>query len=180
MEVAAQVAQFHERRQLTVPRRFQLTEVLAQLRRDVLVAEELVDLLLAAGLEDLARLDVLDAVLGDGQPAPNGVLAQGDVVVLRAGEVLEQVAVEARRNDTQIEAQAVVRDDRRLRLASGGDLLDPAELGEVLGQLAGLGRRRDDVEIAKRLLAPADAAGLGDLQRRRMLTEHGDDGLNRG
>src|SRR5437762_7895189 len=82
VEVAAQVAQLYERRQLTLPRRFQLTEVLAQLRRDVLVAEELVDLLLAAGLEDLARLDVLYAGPGDGQPVPNGALAQGDDVVL--------------------------------------------------------------------------------------------------
>ena len=41
----------------------------------------------------LARLDLGDPVLGDREPAPNGRLAQGDVVVLRAGEVLQQVAV---------------------------------------------------------------------------------------
>ena len=52
-----------------------------------------------------------------------------------------------------------------------------AEMYKLL--LPGVGKDRM-VEIANRLLAPADAAGLGDLQRRRMLTEHGDDGLNRG
>ena len=65
MQVAAEVVQFHELRELAVSGRLELAEVLAQLRRDVLVAGELVERLFAARLEDLAGLDVLDAVLGD-------------------------------------------------------------------------------------------------------------------
>ena len=48
MEVAAQVAELDELRQLPVARRLELARVLAQLRRDPLVAEQLVQLLLGA------------------------------------------------------------------------------------------------------------------------------------
>ena len=40
------------------------------------------------------------------KPAANGVLAQRDVVVLRAGEVLQQVPVRLRRHDAQVEPEA--------------------------------------------------------------------------
>ena len=180
MEVPAQVAELDQRRQRPFARRLQLTEVLAQLRWDVLVAEKAIELFLAAGLEDLAGLDLLDAVLGDREPTPDRVLTQRDVVVLRAGEVLEEISVQTGRDDAEVEAQPVVRDHRRLRLAPGSDLLDPVKLREVVGQLARLSGRRDDVEVAEGLLAPPDASCLGDLQGRRMLTENRDDGLNRG
>src|SRR4029453_1515704 len=89
MEVAAKVAQLDQFRQRPFAGSLQLTEVLAQLRRDVLVAEKVVELLLAPGLEDLAGLGLLDAVLRNREPSADGVLAQRDVVVLRAREVLQ-------------------------------------------------------------------------------------------
>ena len=46
VQVAAHVAQLDELRQLAAPRRLELAAVLAQLGRDRLVAEELVDLVL--------------------------------------------------------------------------------------------------------------------------------------
>ena len=133
VEIAPQVAKPDELRQDTVPRRLELAQVLAELRWDVLVAQEVVERLLAAGLEDLAGLDLLDAVLGDREPTPDRVLTQRDVVVLRAGEVLEEISVQTGRDDAEIEAQPVVRDHRRLRLAPGSDLLDPVKLREVVG-----------------------------------------------
>ena len=42
MQVSAKIAQVHELRQLAVPRGLQLAEIFAELRRNVLVAEELV------------------------------------------------------------------------------------------------------------------------------------------
>ena len=54
VEVAAQVAELDERRQLAAARRLELARVLAQLRRDERVAEMLVQLLLVARREDLA------------------------------------------------------------------------------------------------------------------------------
>ena len=180
VEVAAEVGELDQRGQLALSRRFEFAQVLAQLRGDVLVAEELVELLLAARLEDLAGLDLLDAVFGDREAAPDRILAKGDVVVLRAGEMLQQISVQPRGDDTEVETQAVVRDHRRLRLAPGRDPLDPAELREVIRQRARLGRRRDDVEITEGFLPPPDAAGLRDLERGRMLTKHRDDRLDGG
>src|ERR671935_211982 len=71
VQVTAQVGELHQLWQCAVSSRLQLAEVLAQLRFDVGVAEVRVELLLAAGLEDLAGLDVLDAVLGDREAAPH-------------------------------------------------------------------------------------------------------------
>ena len=53
MEVAAEVGALDERRQLAAPRRRELAAVLAQLGRDVRVAEVRVQLLLVRGGEHL-------------------------------------------------------------------------------------------------------------------------------
>ena len=84
VHVAAQVAELDERRQLAAACSLELAAVLAQLRRNRLIAEELVDRVLVLAREHLARLDRRDAVLGDREPAPHRVLAHRDVVVLRA------------------------------------------------------------------------------------------------
>ncbi len=115
VQVAAEVAELDELRQLAAPRRLQLAGVLAELGRDPLVTEEAVDLGLGREAMFLARLDLRHGVLRHGEPAAHGILSQRDVVVLRTGEVLQQVAVALRRNDAEIEAQPVVRHDRRLR-----------------------------------------------------------------
>ena len=82
VQVALQVAQLDEVGQLAEARRFELAEVLAQLRRDEVVAEQLVQLSLLGVCQHLARLDNLDAVLGDRVAVPDGVLAQRHVVEL--------------------------------------------------------------------------------------------------
>src|SRR5579862_109937 len=161
VEVATDVLHLDELRQLTRPRRLELAGVLPQLRGNRLVAEVLVDRVLVRGLEDLARLRVRDAVLGDRQTAPHRVLAHRDVVVLRAGEVLEEVAERLRRHDAEVEAETVARDDRRLRVAVRRYLDDPRHLDEVRGQLRRIGRTRDHVEVAERLLPPPHRTGLG-------------------
>ena len=108
VHLAPQVAELDEHRQAPVPRRLELAAVLAQLRRDEAVAEEGVERLLVAERVHLARLDDGDAVLGDREPVPLRLLAQRDVVLLRAGEVLEQVAVALRRDDAEVEAEALL------------------------------------------------------------------------
>jgi hypothetical protein len=74
VQVAAQLALLDQLRQLALACGLELTCVLAQLGRDVLVAEPLVDLLLALGREDLTALDLRDPVLRDREAAPLGVL----------------------------------------------------------------------------------------------------------
>src|SRR6202008_4697212 len=133
-----------ELRQLATPRRLQLARVLAQLGRNRLVAEELVDGVLVRALEHIARLHVRDAVLRDRKAPSHGLLPHRNVVVLGSGEVLEQVAERLRWDDAEVEAKTVARDDRRLRVSLRDDLDDPFEAGEVRSQLGGLRRARDD------------------------------------
>ena len=180
VQVAADVAQLDELRQLAAPRRLQLPRVLAQLGRDRLVAEELVDVVLLGALEDVAGLDVRHAVLGDREPAPHRLLAHRDVVVLRAREVLEEVAERLGRHDAQVEAETVARDDRRLRVPLRRHVDDPLQAREVAGQVGGIRRARDDVEVAERLLAPPHRPGLRDRERRRQLAQRRDHGLHGG
>ena len=107
MEIALEMAELDELRQRSASRRLQLTGALAQLGRDELVAEELVQLLLVAMGDRLARIHDDDAVLGDREPPALRLLPHGDVVVLRAGEVLEEVAIALGGNDAEVEAEAV-------------------------------------------------------------------------
>ena len=176
VQVALHVALDHELRQLAFVRGLELARVLAQLRRDPLVAEPLVDPLLARVLQLLARLDDGDRVLADREPLLHGALAQRDVVVLRAGEVLQQVAVRLRWHDAQVEPQALVRQHRCLRRALCHHLDHPLQLREVVDQRLRIVGSRDDVEISERLLAPSGAAGLGDLHRSGLLLQYLDDG----
>ena len=78
-----------QRGQRRRPLELQLAAVLAQLGRDPRQAEQRVDLLLGRAAMGLARRVVEDAVLGDVQAAADDRLAQGHVVVLRAGQVLQ-------------------------------------------------------------------------------------------
>ena len=97
VQVAAQVAELDQLRELAGRRRGDLAVALAQLRLDVVEAEPRVDLVLGRVAVDLAALGLGDPVLGDREPALDCALAQLDVVLGRAGEVLEQVAVCLRR-----------------------------------------------------------------------------------
>ena len=53
-----------------------------------------------------------------------------DVVGLRAGEVLQEVAEDRGRDDAQVDLDAVVRDDRALRIAAADDLRRDGLLAE--------------------------------------------------
>ncbi len=165
-----------ELREAAFARGLELAHVLAQLGRDPRVAEALVHALFGLVREDLAGLGVLDAVLGDRELAADGLLAQRDVVLLRAGEVVEQVAVRLGWDDAEVEAEAVARDDGRLRVALGDDLVDPGQLREVVDERLGVARRGDDVEVADLLLEAAHAARLADFDGGRVLAEDLDDG----
>ncbi len=179
VQVAAHVADLDELRQLAAPCRLELARRLTELGRDRRVAEVLVERVLVLRAEHVAGLDRRDAVLGDRQPAPLRLLAHRDVVILGAGEMLQQVPVRLRLDDAQVEAEAVVRDDRRLRVAVCRDLEHPRQLDERRRQRRRIGRGRDHVEVAERLLAPPHRAGLGDVHRRGMLAQRGDRGLHR-
>ena len=165
MEITAKVAELDELRQLAVPRRLELAAVLAQLRRDPLVAEEPVHILLRGEGVQLATLHFGDPVLGDRQSTPDGGFAQRDVVIFRAREVLQQVAVRLRWNDSEVEAQSVLRDHRRLRPTARRHLDHPRRRAKRVDQRLRVGCSGDQVEIAHRLAIAAGGAGDRHLQR---------------
>jgi hypothetical protein len=83
VQVAAEVAQLDELRQLAVPRRLELAAVLAQLRRDEVVAEEAVQLLLGARV-NVSPVSVFCTPYSRPRACADRRLAQRDVVILRA------------------------------------------------------------------------------------------------
>ena len=175
MHLAPEIAELDEAGKLARARRLELAAVLPQLGRDERVAEKRIEGLLVPKRVHLARLDHRDAVLGDREPAALRVLAHRDVVLLRAGEVLEQAPVALRGDDPQVEAQSLLRDHGRLRLAARHDLEHPGQPDEMPGQRRGVGGRRDHVEVAERLLPAPHAARLGDVDGGRVLAQRRDD-----
>ena len=107
---------------------------------------------------DLAALDVGDPVLGDREPHRHRALAQLDVVLLRAGEVLQQVAELLGRDDPQVDA--------RSRCGSGPGA--PSRPGLPASAISGCSARR--AASARRLARGGDQvdvlAGLGPAPRR--------------
>ena len=175
VHLAAEVAELDELRQVAAPGRLELAAVLAQLRRDVAVAEERVQRLLVAEGMNLSGLDHRDAVLGDREAVALRLLAQGDVVVLRAREVLQQVAVALRRHDPEIEPEPLLADHGRLGVAVRDHLEHPRQADEVRRQRGRVRCGRDHVEVAERLPAPPRAARLGDVDRGRVRAQRLDD-----
>ena len=104
MQVTAEVAYLDEVGKRSRRRRAELTAVLAQLRLDVVHAQQRVDLGLGGATVSLSGGVVKHAVLGDMQPLAHGCVAQGHVVLPGAGEVLEQVPELVGGDDAQIDA----------------------------------------------------------------------------
>ena len=159
VQVAADLADLDQGGQAVLASGLDLAAVLAQLRRDPCHAEPRVHLGLVLAGQHLAGLDLLDAVLAHLEPGPHRRLAQRHVVVLRAGEVLEQVPVDLGRHHAQLDDGAVVRDCGDPVVAPGGDVGDPVLRHERLGRRQAVGHGGDDVDVLAGLGEPADAAG---------------------
>ena len=142
--------------------------------------EQLVDLLLRRARVRDAVVD--HAVLGHVEAALDRRRAERLVVLPGAGEVLEQVAEVLRRDDPEVDRQAVVGH----RLHPGGALVlhlaDQRQLGERRGERVRVARGGHDVEVLAalgpaprrprhlhpvggRMLADRGHEGIGDLER---------------
>ena len=88
VQVAADVFQFHQLRQAALGRGFDFAAVLAQLRRNPGQPQRLVDPGFGFAGHPRVVLRAEQAVLAELQPHPHGARAQGDVVLLAAGEIL--------------------------------------------------------------------------------------------
>ena len=126
VEIALQVVDPDQVGELAARGRGDLATALAKLRLDVGEADALVDLGLGGVLGDVAALDLHDPVLGDREAHLHGALPQLDVVLGRAGEVLEEVSVGLRRDDPQVHLDAVVGHQPRSGLARGCPTAPPA------------------------------------------------------
>ena len=172
VQLAAQRAGGDEVGQAAAPARVEpggaeLAGALAQLRWDPVVAEERVDAALILVGRDLAGRLGRDAVLRDREAAALRLFPQLHVVLLGAGEVLEQVAEALRLDDAQVELEAFARDDGGLRLALCYHVEHPGERGEVCYQSGGVARGRDQVDVLEGLAAAAQRPGLRDAHRAR-------------
>ena len=180
MQVAADVAERDQLGQLAARARPQLAAVLAQLGRDVLHAEQLVDLLLGgAGVGHALVVD--HAVLGHVEAALHGRRAQRLVVLARAGEVLEQVA----------EVLRLARSAGRSGSPLWVTAFTPAaawcwtspisgSAANACGQRLGVGGGGDDVEVLAGLGPAPRAARQLDPLGRRVLAQRRDERVGHG
>ena len=89
------------------------------LGRNLHQAERGVHFGLGAAHDQPAVGQVDDAVLADAQVLAHRQLAQLDVVLAAAGEVLQQVSVDVGRQDAQVDLQSAGEPDARLGAALG-------------------------------------------------------------
>ena len=100
-------------------------------------------------------------------------------MILRAGEVLEQIAERLGRDDTQVEAEPVLSDHGRLGRALRSDLDHPGKRAEGLEERRRIGRRRDQVEVSHRLPVAPGRARDRDAHRGRVSGDRFRDGAQR-
>jgi hypothetical protein len=115
VQVTVDVVELDERRQALLSCGLDLAAILTQLRRDHGQPDCVEHVLFPATAD--AFLAPEDAVLVELEAARHGHPAHGDVVGLRAREVVESRAVARGRHDPQVHLQAVVQTDRRARRA---------------------------------------------------------------
>ena len=154
-------------RQRVVGGGFDFAAVLAQLGRNVVEVERVVDLLLGGGGDDRVVFEAEQSVLAEREAAFDGALAQGDVVHLGAGEVLQRRSVAGARQQADVDLEIVAEGEGDLVLAFGEELVDERKGGDVLdggGDDVGLagGAGDEQVEVADGLAAAAQRAGGGD------------------
>ncbi len=149
----------------------ELAAVLAQLGLDVLHPEQRIHLRFGLAAMGLSGGVVEDPVLGDVQALADGGVAQRHVVLLGAGQVLEQVAVLVGRDDPQVDRQPRVGAQPHARVARGARRLDQIELRGRAGERAGVGGGGDQVEVLDAVGHPAGGSGERHPLRRRMCAQ---------
>ncbi len=171
VEVAAHVVDVDDVRQRAFARRLDLADAEPHLRRDVRHPERRVDVGLRATGDRASVGEVDDPVLADAQVLAHGELAELDVVLARAREVLQQVAVEMRRQHAQVDLQAAREPDARLRRAFREHRFRAVPCGERGRDALRVVRRAHDVDVADGRLLTAHAAGRREVARVRELAQ---------
>ena len=140
---------------------FDLATVLAQFGRNPVEAERGVDFFFGGGGDRRAVFEPRQRVFAERVAHLERALAQGDVVHLGAGEVLQRRAVGALRQQAHVDLQAVAQVEADLVLAFGDDVRDGRIGGDVfdgggddVGFAGGAGDQH--VEVADGFAAAAE------------------------
>jgi len=117
----------------------------------------------------------VQGILAQRVAAAEGYLAQFDVMLLGAGEVLQDGAEGAVLDDAQVHLDGVLNYDAGLGGAAGQDLLDHGHFGECSHDLLRAAGRGQDVDVAHCLPPPPEAPGNGDMLQALHLSQMGED-----
>ena len=148
---------------------FDLAAIFAQLRRDAVELELAVDLVLGRAGDALVVVEAKQPVLAEREAHLQRALAQRDVVVLGAGEVLHGRAVGFRRQGAHIHLHSAAQFEADFVVALGQHFDDAGKAQDFFDQLRALlvvnaARPGDQhVEIADRLPSTAQRTGGRDL-----------------
>ena len=159
VQIAAEVAGLDQLGEAAIEGRVQLPHTGAQFRRDPGQAEAGVERLLIGENFHVAGLDVGDAVLVEGQALAVGEIAQADVVLLAAGEILEHGTDGLGFAGAQVDLDSWVDDDAGLAGAIDQHFLHLGQSSQAAAQFLALRRDGDQVHVADGLLPAAQAAG---------------------
>ncbi len=149
----------------------ELAPVLAELRLDVLEPEQRVHLLLGRAAVGLAGRVVEDPVLGDVQALAHGRVAQRHVVLLGAGQVLQQVPELVGLDDPQVDVDPGVGTQPHACRRRRARVLDEVERGRRARQRQRIGGGGDHVEVLDGVGHPPGRAGQLHLDRGGVLAQ---------
>ena len=147
---------------------FQFAAVFAELGGDVVKVESVVDLFFAFRGDNFVIFQAEQSVFAEGEAAFDGTLAQGYVVHLAAGEVLEGGPVAGAGKQADVYLEIIAEGEGDFVLSSGDELVDEGQGGYVLDRggdyirFAG-GAGDEEVEVAYGFAASAEGSGRGDL-----------------
>src|SRR6516225_5302777 len=156
LQIAADIGEFHEPRQLALLGSFHLAQVLAQLGGNPSETQLDVDFLFGLTGQDFLSLE--QAVLGELPAAPLGTVAQRHVVLLRTGKILQCRAVRLRREHADVHLQTVRKLGARFILALDQNLAYAREFQEVVGETSQVATCNQQVKVANRLTTAAQGA----------------------
>ena len=148
---------------------FDLAAILPHLGRNAVKVQLAVDFLFRGTRDALVVVQAKQPILAQGEAELQGALAQGHVVVLRTGEVLQRRAIGIRRKGADIHLQAVAEFEADLVIALGQDLHDAGKAQDLFDQIGALlvvdaaGAGDQHVEIANGFAAAAQRSGRRDF-----------------
>ena len=178
MKYAAQVGKLDQLRQLAGLGGVDLTVAFAEFGRNPRQPERLENLCFVRGAGRRGLLiDRLEAPLAHAETAPERAMAHGDVMLLRAGEVMEGEIELLRGHDAKVRLQAILEAHAGLRLSMGGHLLHAGIGDKPIHNRLRFRRGHEEVEVADCFAGTAERSGGFGERDLRQRTQAGENRL---